>query len=133
MRIIGQYKGANIRMTSMYMSQTYGGYLSMSKRWHEDRHRNMIDVNIPEEITHLYGKDRPYCIAGLDKVDYKQEFPPVKVIAWLSCCELIEDSTAHGSHLVMVWFQQRDDDPFVKAVANLKEISWEDNAKDFEC
>ena len=131
MRIIGQYKGDDIRITDMHMSETYGGFLALSKNRYEEVNRRLVNVDVLGEITKIWGQNRPFCVANLAKIDYTQLLPPVRVIVWVSCGKLIKDSTADGSHLFMAWFQESDEDPFAKAVSNLKEIAWEEKAQDF--
>jgi hypothetical protein len=131
MRIVGQYKDSDIRITDMYMSETYGGFLSLSEKRYEEVNRRLVNEDIPKMIERLWGQDMVFCVANLEKIDYKQLLPPVMVIAWFSCNKPVNVSAAHGSNLFIAWFQESDHDPFAKAVTNLKQISWEKQAEDF--
>lgn len=129
MRIIGQYKGTDIQITDIYLSDTYGGFLSgpSAKRIEQWNHI-LVDERIPEVIAKLWGNGWAY---HLMEIDYKKELPGTRVIAWLECPNGIKENS-YASRMIIVWYQEPDEDPFERAVANLKQIDWGKEAKDFE-
>ena len=129
MRSVGQYKGVDIKITHMYLSDTYGGFLlGPSAKKLEMWNHILVDEKIPERIVKLWGIGWAY---HLMEIDYKKELPSTEVIARLECPKGIKEKS-YVSGLVMAWYQEPEEDPFDSAVANLKQIVWEKEAKDFE-
>ena len=124
MRIIGQYKGCDIRLTGLQMSQTYGSLLSgPSEQMFESINWEMINVGIPQRVEKMWGKDRKLHVM---EIDYAKRLPEVEVIACLECASGTNEGDR--STLILAWFQDPDEDPFAKAVSNLKMINWEEKA-----
>jgi hypothetical protein len=129
MRIVGQYKGEDINLTDLHMSETYGGFLlGPSEKRLEETNRRLADEDIPQWIVKVWGENRPSYIYDLG-IDYKARLPSVRVIVWLTCNKGIKDGDL--SDLILAWFQESDDDPFAKLISNLKKFNWEDKAKDY--
>ena len=98
MRVVGQYKGNDIRITDLHMSETYGGVLLYSNL--EELNKRTITGKIPEEVERIFGDDRPVHIMDLEAIDFKKGLPLATVIAWLECLRPLEDnSNEFGSHL----------------------------------
>jgi len=124
MRIVGQYKGSDIRLTDLQMSETYGTWLAgPGEKMFESVNWEKINVGLPQRVEKMWGKDR---VLNVMDIDYKKKLPSVEVIACLQCAA----GTKEGdySNLVMAWFQESDEDPFAKVVSNLKSIKWEEKA-----
>jgi len=124
MRVVGQYKGCDIRLTDLNMSETYGTWLlGPSESRFEEVNWEKINVGIPQRVEKMWGKDRALHVMD---VDYKKRLPEVEVIVCLECAA----GTKEGdySDLVLAWFQEDDEDHFAKAVSNLKMINWEEKA-----
>jgi hypothetical protein len=124
MRIVGQYKGCDIRMTGLQMSETYGGFLlGPTEKTFETVNWEMINVGIPRRVEKMWGKDRALHVM---EIDYKKRLPSVEVIVCLECAA----GTNEGdySDLILAWFQESDEDPFAKVISNLKNIEWEKRA-----
>lgn len=132
MRVVGQYKNCDIRITGLYVSETYAGFLALSEKLYDQANRRIVNEDIAKSLERIWGKwskDRVVCIIDLDKIVYNQLLPEVRVIVSLCCLEPIQEG--HASDLYMAWFQEPDEDPFAKATSNLRKIVWEEKAKDF--
>jgi hypothetical protein len=124
MRIVGQYKDSDIRLTDLHMSETYGTWLAgPGKSIFEEVNWEKINVGIPKRIENMWGKDRALHVMD---IDYKKRLPSVEVIVCLECAA----GTKEGdySELVLAWFQESDEDPFAKLITNLKGIDWKEKA-----
>jgi len=122
MRIIGQYKGSDIKITDLHMSETYGELLlAPSEKMYEAVNWEMINVGIPKRVEKMWGKDKRLHVM---ETDYKGKLPGVEVIVRLDCGAGKKEGDC--SDLILAWFQEPDEDPFAQAVSNLKKISWEE-------
>jgi hypothetical protein len=133
MKPVGKFKGKNIRLTHLYLKETYGESLVYpAGPGIEIINETLINKSIPRRITELFGQDRPLCIAEKEKIDYRQELPPVTAFAWLLCPQPVKSRRSDGSHLVLVYFQRADEDPFSVVEDKLKLIDWQRYADDFD-
>jgi len=124
MRIVGQYKNEDIRLTGLNMSHTYGNFLcGPSGKFLEPANWEMINKGIPERVEKMWGKNRKLHVMD---IDIKNRLPSIEVIVELECSA----GTKEGdySDLILAWFQESDEDPFAKAASNLKMINWEEKA-----
>ena len=128
MRVVGQNKGCDIRLTDLYMGQTYGGFLSgSSEKNYEAVNWEMINVGIPQRVEKIWGKNRKLHVF---EIDHTKRLPGVEVIAWIHCSQGV--GAGESSDLVLAWFQEGDEDPFAKAASNLKAINWEEKAQSYD-
>ena len=124
MKIVGQYKDCDIRLTDLHLSETYGTWLlGPSESRYEEVNWEKINVGIPQRIEKMWGKDR---VQHVMDIDYKKRLPSVEVIVCLECSA----GTKEGdySDLILAWFQESDEDPFAKVISNLKNIVWGEKA-----
>jgi len=132
MKPIGEYKGKDIRLTHLYLKETYGDSLVYpSGPGIEFINERLINKSIPQRVAELFGKGRPVCVVEKEKID-KQELSPVTAIAWLLCPQPVKSRRSDGSHLVLVYFQRVDEDPFSVVEDKLKTIDWQTWANDFD-
>jgi hypothetical protein len=120
MRVVGQYKGSDIRITGLHMSETYGRFIAgSSEKMYETVNWEMINVGIPQRVEKMWGRDRTLHVM---EIDFKKRLSSVEVIVELECAA----GTKEGdySELIMAWFQENDEDPFAKVISNLKSIEW---------
>jgi len=126
-RVIGKYKGKDIKIITLHLAQTYGGYLCGKK---ETMNLEIVASKIGQKSTELFGLHVPYYNTDLNDIDFKNALPLETVYVELECFVPIKEGD--GSALVLVWFQNPGDDPFIIAKEKLKGIIWEEKAKDFE-
>ena len=132
MRIVGQYKDVNILIDSLYMQGTYAAYLEGIKQQQEEINLKIANKQVKIRTERIFGSNRPCYVAGQKIIDYKQRLPAETWHAFLTCSLPIGDKSEYdGSHLVLIWFQNADQDPFALAKEHLKQINWEKYAKDF--
>ena len=125
MRVVGQYKDTDIRLTDLHMSKTYGGWLTdPSGKRLEEANWEMINVGIPKRVEKMWGTNTALHVMD---IDHKNRLPEVEVMACLKCHTGVQGKDY--SHLALVWFQEPDEDPFAKVISNLKEINWEEKAE----
>jgi len=129
MKTIGKFNKNDIKITDLYLAETYGHFLTLGDTI-EIVNRKLIDIYIEERVDQLFGFNRPTYIVEKEKIDFNKKLPPVTGYAWLRCYEPIKEG--HGSHLVMVWLQDGESDPFKEISRRLGEINWEEQAGDFE-
>jgi hypothetical protein len=128
MRIVGNYKGSDIRITGLHMSETYGSFLAgPTQSLFESVNWEMINVGIPQRAEKMWGKDLRVHVMELD---FKKRLPGIEVLAKLNCSESVKDGDC--SDLILAWFQESDEDPFAKATTNLKKFSWEEKARTYD-
>lgn len=126
-RIVGRYLDTDIRIDSLYLRNTYTGFTAgRTKAVNAEIVNSKIDI----QTADLFGAHLPYHIVDREALDYSAELPPETVYAHLECARPI--AGGHGSHLVLVWFQGYDDDPFAVAKGHLRRIDWEKHAADFQ-
>lgn len=130
MKTVGQYKGRDIKITDLYVCETYGNYLLLNKSGLGQENQKILEHGIPKTIERIFGKSRPIFIVDSEKFDLKVWLPRVMVCAWL--CGMPIDESWQGSNLILVWFQSSAEDVFGQAAAHLKKIVWEEKAKDFD-
>jgi hypothetical protein len=132
MRIVGKYKEQAIRLDSLHMGKTYGGFLlGPSERHMECWNGGILKDLEAKECARLFGAHRPTFIIGRDGFDLKKRLPQVYVLAWLSCASTVKNADEDGSHLVIIWFQESDEDPLSKFPELVTALDWESNARDF--
>jgi hypothetical protein len=132
MQVVGKFKEEDIRLDSLHMSKTYGGFLlGPSEKRMEECNMNILKDLQGEECDRLFGKDRPILIFGKDDFDLKKRLPKVYCFAWLTCSSTVQDPAEHGSHLILIWFQNSEEDPFRKLFTLISSIDWEKHARDF--
>lgn len=132
MRVVGKFNGHDIRLDSLHMSETYGGFLlGPSEKRMEESNLNILKELEGSKCARLFGDDRPTLIVGIDGFDLKKPLPSVYVLAWLSCGAVIRDTTEDGSHLILIWLQDAVDDPFAKLSAFVSSLDWGKHARDF--
>ena len=130
MRIVGKFNKNDITLESFHMSKTYGGWLlGPSKNRMEEANIGIFEDSKGRECERLFGEDRPTLIIGTEKFNLKELLPDVKAFAWLDCLSPVrgEDPSSYLSHLVVIWFQKKSDDPFEKLSELIKSVDW--NAK----
>lgn len=130
MKVVGKYKDRDIKITEIYACETYGNYLLLSKSGLGQENQNILSKGIPKIIERIFGENRPIHIMDSEKMNLREWLPGVMVCAWL-CGEPIDESQ-DGSNMILVWFQNSAEDFFGKAEALLKQIVWEEKAKDFQ-
>ena len=128
-KAIGKYKDRDVRITNMYIDETYGDYLCLSDDVLERENREILTEHVKKTVERLWGDGRPVYVMDLERIDYKKKFPRIMVYVWL-VGETIGD--ACGSHLILVWLQDSAEGFYEQAGANLKEIVWQEKAKDFD-
>ena len=132
MRIVGQYKGQDICLDSLYMQDTYAGHLLGTNQGQEEINLKIVNKRVKIRAERIFGSNCPCCIANQTELDYKQRLPAETWHAWLTCSLPIGYKSEYdGSHLILIWFQNTDQDPFTLAEEHLKQIDWEKYAKDF--
>ena len=129
MKAVGKYKDREVRITSMYIDETYGRYLCLSNNVLERENRKILTEHVQETVDRLWGDGRPVYVMNLETIDYKKRLPRLMVYVWL-VGETIGD--ACGSHLILVWLQDSAEGFFDQAAAYLKQMVWEEKAKDFD-
>jgi len=129
MRKVGRYKNKDIRIRDLHISETYANYLLFSKDAREGVNREIIDSDIGNKVYNLFGSSRPITIADHEYIDYKKRLPSFICYAWLVAREPIKQGS--GSHLILVWLQNGNQDPFAVAAEKLENIDWEKHAFDF--
>jgi hypothetical protein len=133
MRPVGKFKEKDIRLTDLYLKGTYGDSLVYpAGPAIEIINEKLINKSIPQRVAELFGKDRPVCVVEKEKIDYKKELLPVTAFAWLLCPEPVRDNQSDGSHLILVYFQNIDENPFSVVENKLKLIDWQRYADDFD-
>ncbi|GEM_PF-5183752 len=131
MKVVGKYKDRDVRIISMYINETYGGYLILSDNVLERENRSILSERVKKTIERLWGDNRTVYVMDLDQIDYKKRLPRVMVYAWLLGTPIKEDQD--GSHLFLVWLQDSDADPFIKAGEYFQKLEWEKMAKGYYC
>lgn len=133
MKTVGKFKEKDIRLVSFHMSETYGGFLlGPSEKRMEECNVNILKDLEGKECGRLFGDGRPTLIAERDSFDLKKRLPSVYVLAWLSCTSIVRDPDENGgSHLILIWFQGQEEDPFAKLASLMSSIDWEKYARDF--
>lgn len=131
MKIVGKYKDRDVRITDIYICETYGTHLLLSENYLESANQDILSKNVPNTASRLFGDWVPLCIAGIEQIDLKKWMPGVMAYAWLVGAP-IEESRFDGSHLVLVWLQDTAEGFFERAESHLKQIAWEEKAKDYE-
>jgi len=133
MRNVGKFKDKDIRLNSFHMGETYGGFLAgPSDKWMEEHNVNILKRLEGEYCTSIFGSNRPTFIIGKDSFDLKKRLPNAYVMVWLSCPSTVQDPDQHGSHLVLMWFQDPAEDPFLKLAPMVSLSKWEKHARDFQ-
>ncbi len=131
MRIVGKFKNEDIRLDSLHMSKTYGGFLlGPSERTMEECNAIILG-DLQGKCDRMFGEGQPSLIVGKDDFDLKKSLPNIYCFAELTCISTVQDSTEHGSYLILIWFQNTEDDPFNKLPAVVSLIDWEKYARDF--
>ena len=83
MRVVGQYKDTDIRLTDLHMSKTYGGWLTdPSGKRLEEANWEMINVGIPKRVEKMWGTNTALHVMD---IDHKNRLPEVEVMACLKC------------------------------------------------
>ena len=129
MRTVGKYKNENIEVTELHLLETYRQYLAAGDHV-EEINQSIYGLEMTEQIDSFFGYNRPLLIDDKACLNFKKLLPPVMGFAWLRCYQPIKEGA--GSHLVVVWFQGKDADPFDEAGNRLRSIDWGKTAKDFE-
>ena len=129
MKGVGKYKDREVRVTSMYIEETYGNYLCLSNNVLERENRKILTEHVKKTVERLWGDGRPVYVMDLERIDYKKRLPRIMVYVWL-VGKTIGD--ACGSHLILVWLQDSTEGFYEQATAHLKKIVWEEKAKDFD-
>ena len=128
MRSIAKFKEKDIKVDALYMDMTYGGFLAgPSKNRMEEANVGILDNAKGRECVRLFGEDRPTLIIGAERLNLKELLPDVEVLAWLSCLSPVQGEAPSNcfSHLVVIWFQEKLDDPFEKLSALMKDVDWD--------
>jgi len=128
-RNISKYKNKETIIDSLFLTETYSGYLALSKNVYERENTKIINKGIKKTVSRIFGKNRPICVVEKDLINLNELLPEIIVYAWLTNSEPI--SEGDGSHLILVWFQDSGQDPFVVAKEKIEKIIWEKEAKDF--
>jgi hypothetical protein len=134
MRIVGKFKNQDIRLETIYVSGTYGGFLSgpSKSRLLETNKRLLEDIQT-SKCNRVFGYDFPVYLHCSSEPDFlSQRLPPVYVMAYLSSGALLQDDASNGSHLILIWLQELQEDAFVKVSKVVSEVDWEKHAKDFQ-
>lgn len=129
MRVIGKYKDQDVVIKSLYLLETYEGYL-LKQRGDFSLDADIVKDKIAQKAYELFGLHKPYCIVNVQDIDYRQPLPEEVVYVLLECNAPV--GQGKGSYLVLIWFQHTDQNPFKLAADNLKTIEWEKHAEDFE-
>ena len=129
MRVIGSYKEKDIIVKSLYLLETYQGYL-LGQRGDFSLNANIIKDKIEEKVHELFGLHKSYCIANLEEIDYNKPLPEEIVHVFLECGAAVKEG--NGSYLILVWFQHSTQEPFKLAEDKLKIIDWQRCAQDFK-
>lgn len=72
-------------------------------------------------------------LPGFPENDELTSLPPVTTIAQFESYSPARDDEAHGSHLVMVWYQGSFGLPVDQAIlAKIQQVDWDGQARDFQ-
>ncbi len=133
MKIVGEYKNTEIRLTDLHLGETYGGSLMLPVGpGIEIVNGKIINRKVYDEVGCIFGEGRPVYIYDKDNLDYKEYFPGIMAIAWLSCSKPVKREDCDGSNLVLVFFQDSGENPLTAVAERLKKVNWEKHAEDFE-
>jgi len=127
MRVIGKYKAKEIKVLSLFVTQTYGDLLCGSRK---AMNLEIIASTIGRTSIKLFGSHVPHYNADINNIDMEDYLPPETIYADLECFAPIKEGD--GSRLILVWFQDSSQDPFTVAIEKLKTIHWEKHAEDYE-
>jgi hypothetical protein len=134
MRVVGKFNNQDIRLEVLHMSKTYGGFLlGPSEKHLEDANRNILNDLEGRECQRLFGADNSPFLALPEGRSLKDRLPEVEVFARLMCISPVRGASPadYFSELILIWFQEGQDDPFDKLTDLVKAIDWDAQAQHF--
>ena len=135
MRIVGKFNDKDIRLDSFHMSKTYGGFLcGPSGKFVEEFNIRILKDSQGRECDRLFGKDNTSLIIGVENLNLKEMLPDVEAFARLSCLSPVrgKELSSGFSELIVIWFQEKTENPFDKLSELIKDVDWDVKAENIE-
>lgn len=128
MKVVGEFKGSNIYLESIHVKRTYGDFLGLNGNILNEANQFLFK-SIPEDFELYNPRELPVVIIK-DGLDSSKLLPSVMVIGEFYC-GIGSSEDYEESALIVVWFQERDENFFIRAEEIIKRIAWLRLAKDF--
>lgn len=131
MKIVGKFRDKEVHLDEFYMRSTYDGWLcGPSEKRRESANQGIIDDLRGKDCTKIFGDHKPRIFIEETKGNLKDFMPPVVVFASLTCFVGVRGGDEF-SHLIIIWLQNKEDDPFEKLSDLIKQVDWEKHAENF--
>lgn len=132
-RKLGEHNGQTIFINSLHIDQTYGG-MYIGSGYLPNANKEILANGVRNRVEKLYGANTKFHLASEVKIDPTRPLPQEIVITQLDCLSKKnkDEKDIDGSSLILVWFQNSDEDTFKNATLYFKEIDWKKEAEDYE-
>lgn len=125
---VGEFKNNKISLNSFCLKRTYEGYLALSKKIYERENIKIIS-EIKNNFKNIFGDNLPIYFLK-DRLELTQRLPELICYAELMSSVSIREGS--GSHLGIIYFQDKISNPLESVRKILQKIDWEKEAKDFD-
>lgn len=135
MRVVGKFNEKDIRLVTLYMSETYGGfYVGPSEKHMEEINKRILVRFEEDQCKRLFGDIIPTLLIGKNSFDLKKRLPEVFCFAVLESSPMPQhtDEGEFGSFLVLIWLLDEAEDPFKKLEEIVKTVDWNANARNYD-
>lgn len=129
MRTVGHYRDSELHLDALHLAGTYAEYLALDS--YADVNASILGESLNWNLERIFGQNEPRIIAGKDRLNLSERLPDTMCIAWITCGWALADAEADGSHLIIVWLQDAQADPFGVLKGILAGFDWAKHAKDF--
>lgn len=120
--------GEDIFIESLFLVETYAGVLA----GHPSHLPALIMEGVKKDAVDVFGANTRLLMVETEKLDLNKKLPEERVIALTKCNKPANDARFFGSFLLLTWFQNSNEDPFIRATKILETIDWQREAEDYD-
>jgi hypothetical protein len=131
MKIVGQFNSKPIALESLFITQTYLGYLGFDDGMFPEINVGFLKETLPELVKEHFGEEDKFIFLGREKLDLTKILPRETAIAALvGASPLPNDHNADFSHLIIVWLQEPQSDIYNAIETAVSSVNWTSEAED---
>lgn len=92
---------SKVDLDAIHISKTYAGSLEGTPP------KSYIIERAKKHLADLWGKDRPVHVVFPNNDPRSQRLPAYQYMAWFNSWSTVEDEDAMGSHLFLIWWDDK--------------------------
>lgn len=128
MRVVGQFNNQPIALESLFITQTYLGFLSIVREDFPEINKGILEETIPELIEKHFGKKHKFIVVKDADLDLANRLP--EEIAFASLIGASSNQDADFSFLTIAWLKKPSSDLYLAIEETVKQLDWAKEAVD---